>query len=122
MPSDLSFPSAADGSLAESSRLLRRLDAWPFLRIERHGRHALLYGGHRDRPIGTVDVRSGMLTVDVAPDLVGSVLERHPRLRVTDGGLRLGVTDAESRAAAEALVRWRIGLDRFASQLRAASP
>jgi hypothetical protein len=36
--------------------------------------------------------------------------------------VRVHVTDHDSRAAAEALLRWRIALERFAGQLRAASP
>jgi hypothetical protein len=113
---------SADGSPAESSRLLRRLDAWPFLRIERRGQRAVLYGSVRHQVIGTLDLRTGTLTADVGPDLSRELRESHPRLQVTRRGVRLDVTDAGSRMAAEALVRWRVDLERFAPQWREASP
>jgi hypothetical protein len=111
-----------DVSLTDPDRLLCRLDAWPFLRIERRGVRVVLYGGDRDEPIGTVDARTGTLTVEVRPDLRGPLLECHPELQLANGGVRLEVTDAERRVAAESLVRWRIGLERFAPQWREASP
>jgi hypothetical protein len=111
-----------DASLTDPGRLLCRLDAWPLLRVERRGAHAVLYGGDRGLPIGTVDVRTGTLTVPVRSDLRGPLLASHPELEVANGGVRLEVTDAERRVAAEALVRWRIGLERFAPQEREASP
>jgi hypothetical protein len=115
-------PQSADGSLAEPRRLLRRLDSWPFVRIERRGVRAVLYGGVGDRVIGTLDVRTGMLTADLGPDLSRQLLENHPQLQGTSRGVCLGVTDAASRMAAEALVRWRIDVERFAPQWREASP
>jgi hypothetical protein len=116
-------PAGADGALPPEPRLLlARLGDWPFLRIERHGERAVLHGGDRDRVIGTVDVRTGTLTVVAGPELVGPLAARHPDLEVTGRGVRLAVTDARRRAAAEALVRWRIDLERFAPQRREASP
>jgi hypothetical protein len=111
-----------DATFTDPGRLLRRLDALPFLRIERRGVRAVLYGADRDQRIGTVDVSTGTLTVDVGPDLRGPLLERHPELRLANGGVRLDVTDAARRVAAEDLVRWRIGLERFGPQWREASP
>src|SRR4051794_8182385 len=97
-----------DASLTDDAgRLLRRLDAWPFLRVERRGVRAVLYGDDRDEPIGAVDVRTGPLTVPVPSDLRGPLLAGHPELQIANGGVRLEVTDAQRRVAAEALVRWR---------------
>jgi hypothetical protein len=115
-------PGSADGALPDPALLLRRLGAWPFLRIERHGVRAVLHGGDRDRVIGSVDVRTGTLTVDVGRGAIGPLVARHPEVEVVGGGVRLAVTDARRRAAAEALVRWRIDLERFAPQGREASP
>jgi hypothetical protein len=122
MASTVPSPTIADSALAEVHQLLRRLEAWPFLRIERRGMRAMLYGGDRDQAIGTVDVRTGVLTVAVRPEAVGALLERHPQLELVSAGVRLEVTDAERRVVAEAVLRWRIGLERFAPQMREASP
>jgi hypothetical protein len=127
MASNLLSPTIADRAIAdrapaEPRRLLGRLDAWPFLRIERRGMRAVLYGGDRDQVIGTMDVRTGVLMVDVRPDAVGRLLGCHPQLQGVAGGVRLDVTDAGRGALAEGLLRWRLGLERFAPQLREASP
>ena len=118
----MQVPLRAGGSLDEPTRLLAHLAAWPFLRIEQRGANAALYFSPRHQAIGTVDVRTGTLTVDVGRDAVGPLLERHPQLQVTGGGVRLDVTEAEAAPAAEALIRWRVDLERFAPQLRDASP
>jgi hypothetical protein len=100
---------------------LARLEAWPFLRIERRGGAAVLYFCDGGRAIGTIDVRTGMLTVDVDPALVGPLLARDAQLHAAPGGVRLRAAGA-GRSAAEALLRWRIDLERYAPQLRDASP
>jgi hypothetical protein len=82
----------------------------------------VLHGASSGEVIGEVDVRTGTLTVIAGAQDVGALLTSHPRLRVTDGGVRLDVTDAGSFLAAKALVRWRLGLERFAPQVRDASP
>jgi hypothetical protein len=110
------------GSPAEPGRLLRRLDASPFIRVERRGRRAVLHVSDRDRVIGALDLWTGTLTAVVAPDLSRQLLAHDPRLQVTRRGVRVDVTDAGSRMAAEALVRWRVDLERFAPQWREASP
>jgi hypothetical protein len=51
-----------------------------------------------------------------------AILERDPLLRRTTDGVSVHVTDSESRTAAGTLLRWRIDLERFAPQLRDASP
>jgi hypothetical protein len=104
-----------------TSELLAGLEASPSLRVEQRGPVAALYVRHRDEAIGTVDVRSGMLTVAVDHDLVAPLLDRHPQLQVTAGGVRLHATGA-GRQTAEALVRWRMEVERFGPQLRSASP
>ena len=101
-----------------TSDLLARLDASPFLRIEHRGPYALLCCPPTGRTIGSVDERTGLLTVDVDREFVGPLLDRHPQLGVTAGGVRL---DAAAPAA-DAIVRWRIDLELFAPQLGAASP
>jgi|tagenome__1003787_1003787.scaffolds.fasta_scaffold19406928_1 hypothetical protein len=107
---------------AEASRLLSRLDTWPFVRIERRGLCAVVYGGDCDQVVATLDLRSCVLTADVAGELRRRLLDHHPRLQPTGHGVRLHVTDAEDRLAAEALLRWQIDLERFAPQWREASP
>jgi hypothetical protein len=102
-------------------QLLARLEAWPFLRIEQRGTDAALYFGAGEQAIGLMDARTGMLTVHVGPEVIAPLLERHPQLQPAAGGVRLRATGA-GRAAAEALLRWRIDLERFAPQLHNASP
>ena len=106
----------------EAGKLLRRLESWPFLRIERRGACAVLHSGVADRVIGTLDLATGTLTTDLTRDLIHPLLEDHPRLQVTGGGVRLDVVDVGCRRAAEALVRWRIDVERFATQMHCASP
>jgi hypothetical protein len=53
---------------------------------------------------------------------VGLLLADRPQLRGTHDGVSVHVTDVDSRRAAEALLRWRIELERFAPQLRNAAP
>jgi hypothetical protein len=108
-------------SPAEPSRLLDRLDAWPFLRIEHRGAVATLYFCDGDQAIGTIDGRTGMLTVHADREVIAPLLERHPDLQASTCGVRVRATGA-GYIAAEALLRWRIDLERFAPQLRDASP
>jgi hypothetical protein len=104
----------------EVEELLHHLDSWPYLHIERRTDCAILRT--RDLVVGTLNLVMRALSVNVPPDAVGPRLESDPLLRRTTGGVSVHVTDIESRTAAEALVRWRVGLERFAWQLRAASP
>jgi hypothetical protein len=101
----LEAPSAA-GSPSEARRLLRCLEMWPFLRIERRGLRAFLYGAVGGGLIGTLDLRAGTLRADVGPDLA----------------VRVDLADAASRNAAEALLRRRVDRERFGPQQRMASP
>ena len=100
--------------------LLRRLDRWPYLRIESRTQGLILRV--RDVVVGTLSLDTRVLSVDVPARSEVSPLEAHPPLRRTKDGVTVHVTDVDSRAAAEALLRWRIALEQFAWQLRAASP
>jgi hypothetical protein len=100
--------------------LLRRLDSWAYLRIERRPGYVILRV--RDLVVGDVNVASRVLSVDVPGELLGLLLRAHPQLRETKDGVSVQVADLDSRAAAEALLRWRIELERFGGQLLAASP
>ena len=82
--------------------LLRSLASWPFLRVERRGARAFLYGDVTDQLFGTLDLSTGSLAVD--------------------RGVRLDLIDAASRVAAEALIRRRIDIECFMPQMRVASP
>jgi hypothetical protein len=104
----------------EGEELLHHLDSWPYLHIERWTDCAILR--MRDLVVGTLNLVVHALSVNVSPDAVGPILERDPLLRRTADGVSVHVTDSESRTAAEALLRWRIDLERFAPQLRDASP
>jgi hypothetical protein len=100
--------------------LLRRLDSWAYLRIDRRPGCVILR--MRDLVVGALNLASHVLSVDVPGDMVGPLLEAHPHLRETKNGVSVHITDLDSRAAAEALLRWRIDLERFGPQLLAASP
>jgi hypothetical protein len=100
---------------------MAHLEASPFLRIEQRGPRAALYVRSAQKAIGAVDLRSGMVSVEVDRELVAPLLERHPQLQTTTGGVRLSATGAGA-VHAEALIRWRIDLELFAPQLRDASP
>jgi hypothetical protein len=100
--------------------LLRRLDSWAYLTIERRPDRVILRV--RDLVVGDLDFASCVLSVDISGEMLGPLLQAHPHLRETKDGVSVRVTDRDSRAAAEALLRWRIELERFGGQLLAASP
>jgi hypothetical protein len=100
--------------------LLRRLDSWAYLSIERRPGCVILRV--RDVVVGDLQLASRVLSVDVPGEMLGPLLRVHPHLRETKDGVSVQVTDLDSRAAAEALLRWRIELERFGWQLLAASP
>jgi hypothetical protein len=102
--------------------LADRLSTWPLVRVERHGRSAVVLSGARELAIGTIDLQEGRLTVAVPPHLVGPMLARHPQLEPAGRGVRLALADDASSAVGVALLRWRIGRTRFAAQGREASP
>jgi hypothetical protein len=113
-------PSIGTQYPGEVEELLHHLDSWPYLHIERRTDCAILR--MRDLVVGTLNLVMHALSVNVSPDAVGPILERDPRLRRTTDGVSVHVTDSESRTAAETLLRWRVDLERFAWQLRDASP
>jgi hypothetical protein len=100
--------------------LLHRLDSWPYLRVERQPGRAILRV--RDLVVGALNLATQVLSVDVPGDMLGRLLEAQPHLRETKDGVSVRITDVDSRAAAEALLRWRIELERFRPQLLVASP
>jgi hypothetical protein len=112
---------SVEGSADELTRLLARLEASPFLRIEQRGARGALYFGGQAQAVGVLDVRTGMLTVDVDREFIGGLRERHPQWQPTAGGVRLRANGV-GLASAEALIRWRIDLERFAPQQRDAAP
>jgi hypothetical protein len=99
---------------------LRRLDSLTYLIIERRPGRVILRV--RELVVGDLDLATRVLSVDVPGEMLGPLLQAHPHLQETKDGVSVRVTDLDSRAAAEALVRWRIELERFGGQLLAASP
>ena len=104
----------------ELQALLRRLDSWPYLRTELRGDRVTLRV--RNVVIGTLNIETRALTANVPAGMVGLLLADHPQLRGTRDGVSVHVTAVYSRRAAEAPLRWRTELERFAPQLRNAAP
>jgi hypothetical protein len=111
---------ASTPNTSELRALVRHLGCWPYLHIERMDPVTMLRV--RGLVVGRLNLESRAVSVDIPPDMVSPLLDRHPQLRATAGGVSVQVTDADSRTAAEALLRWRIELERFGPQLRCASP
>jgi hypothetical protein len=100
---------------APLTRLLSSVAGTPSLQVEPLGSHALIRRG--DLVVADLDLDTGELTADVAPHLLGYLLNDLPQLRRTPR-----VTDGDTRRTAEALLRWRVESERYALQLRDASP
>jgi hypothetical protein len=62
------------------------------------------------------------VSVNTPSDKVPVLLAGHPRLVGAQGSVSLRVMDTDTCTTAEMLLRWRTNLERFAPQLRAASP
>ena len=122
MPAAVSMPHTQAGTpyRGELADLLHRLASCPCLQIERCPDGVTFRV--RDLVVGRLDFRTHVLSVNVPPDRVPLLLAVHPLLVGTKDSVSLRVSDIDSRTAAEASLRWRIGLERFAHQLRAASP
>src|SRR5215218_9005861 len=105
---------------APLTRLLSSVAGMPSLRIEALGSHALIRCG--GLVVADLGLDTGKLTADVAPSLLGYLVNDLPQLQRTARGVQLRVTDGESRRTAEALLRWRVESERYALQLRDASP
>jgi hypothetical protein len=117
------IPASADSFPEPSSPLaLAHPIDWPSIRGERCGNCEILRSGVGDLVVGTLNVDTGVLTVSVPPDMLDAVREHRPQLEATQDGVRLDIVDGHSRRDAEALLRWRIDLERFGPQLRNASP
>jgi hypothetical protein len=86
----------------EARRFLHLLESWPFVRVVRRGRLAFLYGAATDELFCTLDLRTGSLAVA--------------------GEQRLDLADPGSRRTAEALIRRHVATERYAPQMREASP
>jgi hypothetical protein len=104
------------------AELVERVARSPFLRAEHREHLVCLHSTVTDLVVAMVDVSERELTVDVPGDLVPSLLDRHAGLRATGNGVRLEIHDAAGLRSAEAVLRWRIGLQLYARQARAASP
>jgi hypothetical protein len=107
---------------SEVAVLVRRISLWPFVRVELRGDDAAVHSGVRDTSIARLNLGTGALTIFVIADMVRSLVQTEPLLRMTREGVRIDVSDIESRKAGERLIRWRIDLERFGPQLREASP
>ena len=104
----------------ELGALLRQLDSWLLLHVERRTDCVTL--SVREVTVGTLRLESSSVLVNVPPAMMGPLLENRPQLRATKESVTVRVRDGDSRTAAEALLRWRVDLERYAPQLRAASP
>jgi hypothetical protein len=106
----------------EPDELVRCLACWPYLRVEAAADRVTFRSVVGDAVVATLDRLTSALTVGVSPALVPSLLAAHPQLQATDRGVRVAITDAAGRRAAEALIGWLLDVVRFAPQLRDASP
>jgi hypothetical protein len=107
---------------SEARVLVRRVSLWPSVRVELRGDEATVYSGPGAVPVARVRLGTGAMTVFVIIDLARSLLVTEPLAQATRDGVRLDVRDANSLQAGERLIRWRIDLERFGPQWRAASP
>jgi hypothetical protein len=116
------LPSPRRAVVAEALELVRGVRQWPSARVEVQGACTTIHSGVRDLRIARLDLGTGGLTVFIDADLAGQLVRSEPRVRATRDGVRLDIHDADSRAAGERVLRWRIDLERFGPQLRDASP
>src|SRR3954468_12518428 len=119
---DMVLPSSRRAVVAEALELVRWVRRWPSARVEVEGACTTIHSGVGDLRIARLDLGTGGLTVFVGADLARQVIRSDPRVRATRDGVRLDVHDADSRAAGERVLRWRMDLERFGPQLREASP
>jgi hypothetical protein len=108
--------------VGEALALVRRVRLWPFARIEAQGACTTIHSGVGDACIARLDLTTGALAVFVAADQARLLAQSEPRARATRDGVRLDVRDADSGAAGERMLRWRIDLVRFRPQMADASP
>jgi hypothetical protein len=102
--------------------VIERVVRSPFLRAERREQLVCLRSTLTDLVFAVVDIAERELTVDVPVDLARTLLDRHAGLRPTERGVCLELRDDASLRTAETVLRWRIGLQLYARQARAASP
>jgi hypothetical protein len=108
--------------LTEAEALLRRVRIWPYVRVDVRGNQAAIYSGLPETCVASLNLETDALTVFVGAEEGTPLVEAEPLLRRTSEGVHLGVHDTGSRTAGERALRWRIDLERFGPQLRAASP
>jgi hypothetical protein len=106
----------------ELAELVRTLQSSLYLRVEVQDGWVALRSGIREGAIGAVNLETGALTARVPRDMVGPLLREHRRLRRTSDGVGVRVTDRATCRAAEVLIRWRMEVERYAPQMRNASP
>jgi hypothetical protein len=104
------------------AELVERVARSPLLRVEHREHRVCLRSTLTNLVVAMVDVAERELTVDVPGDLVPSLLARHSSLHQAENGVGLQIRDAAAMRTAEAVLRWRIGLQLYARQARAASP
>jgi hypothetical protein len=104
------------------AEVIERVTGSPLLAAEDRGGHVCLRSTLTNRVFAVVDVTEHELSVDVPGELVAPLLDRHARLRPAPHGVCLALRDRASLRTAEAVLRWRIGLQLYARQARAASP
>jgi hypothetical protein len=106
----------------EAEVLLHCVSKWPYVRVDVQGDDAGINSGIPRTCVARLRVDTGALTVFVSAEEVTTLLATEPLIRRSSEGVYLGVHDTDSRTAGERLLRWRLDLERFAPQLRAASP
>lgn len=111
------MPSTTDEPLTD---LLSRLDSSPYINIERRTDRVTFRV--RDVTVGTLNLATRTVSVNAPADKVPVLMAGHPRLVAAHDSVSLRVSDTDTRATAETLLRWRTNLERFGPQLRAASP
>ena len=102
--------------------LLDHVATWPSLRASAAGRRVSFRTYGSQRALGTLDLGSGVLDVDMPPDVARGILRSHPELSRSPTGLRVEVSDAEDLATAEWLLHRRVAVERYALQYRDGSP
>ena len=109
-------------AVSTADQLLQHVASWPSMRASARGRRVSFRTYGSARALGTLDLGSGVLDVDMPPDVVPSVLRSHPELARSATGVRFELVDARGLATAEWLLHRRLAVERYARQYRDASP
>jgi hypothetical protein len=108
--------------VSAADQLLHHVASWPSVRASARGSRVSFVTYGSQRALGTLDLGSGVLEVDMPPDVVPSVLRSHPELDRSATGVRMALTDAGGLETAEWLLHRRVAVERFARQYMDASP